>query len=121
MPIPSPLPKGTYEPTDERRDRFLKSLSTQTAARDTVNRRTRSRPTKADGEGRHAWNLLWFGTKIKRCLSLEPESVDDGLANVCGHGTVLHVAEELAMDSIGVDIDPACCKTCKVAESFAAN
>jgi hypothetical protein len=28
----------------------------------------------------------------------------------CGHGTVLHVAGELGMDSVGVDIDPACCE-----------
>ena len=32
----SPAPRGTYELTDERRDRFLKSLSTQTAPRDTL-------------------------------------------------------------------------------------
>lgn len=29
---------------------------------------------------------------------------------LCGQGTVLHVAEELGMDSVGVDIDPACCE-----------
>jgi hypothetical protein len=39
----------------------------------------------------------------------------------CGHGTILHVAEELGMDSVGVDIDPACCEACDVVESFAAN
>jgi hypothetical protein len=33
----------------------------------------------------------------------------------CGHGTVLHVAEELGMDSVGVDIDP---KVCEVARQF---
>jgi 2-polyprenyl-3-methyl-5-hydroxy-6-metoxy-1,4-benzoquinol methylase len=36
----------------------------------------------------------------------------------CGQGTVLHVAEELGMDSVGVDIDP---KVCEVAETFAAD
>jgi len=33
----------------------------------------------------------------------------------CGHGTVLHVAEELGMDSVGVDIDQ---KVCEVAKKF---
>jgi DNA modification methylase len=33
----------------------------------------------------------------------------------CGHGTVLHVAEEIGMDSVGVDIDP---KVCDVARQF---
>jgi hypothetical protein len=31
----------------------------------------------------------------------------------CGHGTVLHVAEELGMESVGVDIDPACCEAAR--------
>jgi hypothetical protein len=34
----------------------------------------------------------------------------------CGHGTVLHVAEEMGADSVGVDIDP---KVCKIARRFA--
>jgi len=34
----------------------------------------------------------------------------------CGQGTVLHVAEELGIDSVGVDIDP---KVCKIARRFA--
>jgi hypothetical protein len=34
----------------------------------------------------------------------------------CGQGTVLHVAEELGVDSVGVDIDP---KVCKIARRFA--
>jgi DNA modification methylase len=38
----------------------------------------------------------------------------------CGHGTVLHVAEELGMDSVGVDIDPECCAACEVAETIVA-
>jgi DNA modification methylase len=31
----------------------------------------------------------------------------------CGHGTVLHVAEEMGADSVGVDIDPKCCEVAK--------
>jgi SAM-dependent methyltransferase len=34
----------------------------------------------------------------------------------CGHGTVLHGAEELGVDSVGVDIDP---KVCEIARRFA--
>jgi tRNA G10 N-methylase Trm11 len=37
----------------------------------------------------------------------------------CGYGTTLHVAEELGMESVGVDIDPACCEACEVAEILA--
>ena len=37
------------------------------------------------------------------------------LDTFCGHGTVLHVPEELGMDSVGVDIDP---KVFKVAKKF---
>jgi DNA methylase len=33
----------------------------------------------------------------------------------CGHGTVLHVAEEMGVDSIGMDIDP---KVCEIARQF---
>ena len=33
----------------------------------------------------------------------------------CGHGTVLHVAESLGADSVGVNIDQ---KVCEVAKKF---
>jgi hypothetical protein len=36
----------------------------------------------------------------------------------CGHGTVLHAAAQVGMDSVGVDIDPM---VCEVAETFAAD
>ena len=38
----------------------------------------------------------------------------------CGRGTILHVAEELGMESVGVDIDPVCCEACEIAETLAA-
>jgi hypothetical protein len=35
----------------------------------------------------------------------------------CGYGTTLHVAEELGMDSVGVDIDASCCEIARKKES----
>lgn len=35
----------------------------------------------------------------------------------CGYGTVLHIAEGLEMDSVGVDIDPQVCKVAKTSSA----
>jgi hypothetical protein len=43
---------------------------------------------------------------VEFCMRYSKRTLDP----FCGHGTVLHVAESLGADSVGVDIDPACCE-----------
>lgn len=52
-----------------------------------------------------------FGFEAARaCLEFCKKFSNHVLDPFCGYGTVLHVAEELGMNSVGVDIDPKCCE-----------
>jgi hypothetical protein len=55
-----------------------------------------------------------FGFEAARaCLEFCKKSSNRVLDPFCGHGTVPHVAEELGMDSVGVDTDPECCEAAR--------
>jgi len=55
-----------------------------------------------------------FGFEAARaCLEFCKKRSNRVCDPFCGYGTTLHVAEELGMDSVGVDIDAACCEAAR--------
>lgn len=55
-----------------------------------------------------------FGFDAARaCLEFCKKFSNRVLDPFCGYGTTLHVAEDLGMDSVGVDISPECCEVAR--------
>ena len=75
------------------------------------------RKERCDAEGELASRVAKLFTFVaaKVCVEFCKRFSSRVLDPFCGHGTVLHVAEELGMDNVGVDID---LKVCKVAKKF---
>jgi hypothetical protein len=55
-----------------------------------------------------------FGFEAARvCVGFAQRFTNRVCDPFCGYGTVLHVAEDFDMDSVGVDIDPDCCEAAR--------
>ena len=56
------------------------------------------------------YDMAFSFDAARACLEFCKEFSNRVLDPFCGYGTTLHVAEELGMDSVGVDIDEKCCE-----------